>query len=460
MTASFDPIMAATRFGIGLSPHQSPPASVNQMLQRLTGRDDAAARFPISGMDDLTPSLGDFQDANAAKRAAGGTPREDATVDAARVIRRAMSTIHRTDHLATIARGVSAADGLRERLTHFWADHFTVKAKNFGTHYLIAPFVQDAIRPHVVGRFSDMLKAVTFHPAMLMYLDQVSSSGPNSVFGQRTGRGLNENLARELLELHLVGPHMDFSQTDVTELAELLTGLQYQGRSGFAFRADRAEPGAEVVLGRRYSADATLRTIEAALEDLATRPEVARHIATKLAVHFVSDTPDPNLIATMESAFYDTGGDLAAVCESMLTHPLAWSPVRAKVRRPDIYMMAAWRALGITGEAIMTTPPKVYDDWIRKPMAIMAQPYLAPVGPDGWAEDPTDWITPQGLAGRINWAIGAPAVFSDPLPDPRDFVNDALGPRPPAEVVFAASAAETRADGIGIVLSAPAFQRI
>ena len=456
----FDPLIAATRFGTGLSPVLRPPESAEAMITRLAGPDTVAANLPISGFEATVPSLATFQAANAAVREAKGTPREEAAQQAARALRIEISAVRQHNTLTTFARGVAAADGFRERMTAFWADHFTVKSKAVPQRHLIAPYVEDAIRPHVAGRFGDMLSAVVLHPMMLTYLEQVRSVGPDSKAGRRTGRGLNENLARELLELHLVGANGGYDQVDVTQLAELLTGLSYTSRGGFDYRADWAEPGAEVVMGRRYPAAADLSSVTAALQDLAVRPQTAAHLARKMAVHFVADDPDPALVAGMSDAYLGSGGDLLAMSSAMLAHPAAWSQQRMKVRRPDLFITAALRALGTRARAVLDLRPGAYQQHITGALALMGQPLESPVGPDGWSEAAADWITPQGLAARISWALRSPAVFVDPLPDPRQFVQTALGGAAPPEVVFAAGAAEKLSDGIGVVLTSPAFQRI
>ena len=457
----FDPHLAATRFGTGLSPIIEPPADVPDMLARLTGPDLVAERLPISGFAQTVPTMGVYREAAAATRKARNETERARADDAARMIRVEMGDVQRHFAATELARGVVTQDGLRERLVAFWADHFTIKSRNFFTRHLIATYAEDAIRPHVAGRFGDMVTAVVTHPLMLMYLEQVGSVGPESKQGQRLGRGLNENLARELLELHLVGVDGGYTQADVTQLAELLTGLTFDyQKNEVRFRNDWAEPGAEVVMGRRYGADASLETVRAALLDLSTRPEVARHLAHKLAVHFVSMTPDQDLVAQMADAFVATGGDLGAVTAAMLDHPAAWDPTRSKVRRPDLFITASLRALGVRADRIMALSPRDLRRHVIAAQALMGQPYQSPVGPDGWSEDPEDWITPQGLAGRIGWALRSPAVFVDALPDPRAFVTTALGPAVPPEVAFAAKAAESPADGVGIILTSPAFQRI
>ena len=459
-TPAFDPVIAATRFGVGLSPSASPDRSVAEMLARLSGPDLAAQRLPLPGLDTVAPTHRAFLEASRRDRTSRGTEEEEAARQAYRALRREIEAEARRQHLTVLARAATSADGLRERLVAFLADHFTVKPANYAYRHLVVPYIEDAIRPHVAGRFADMAIAATLHPVMMSYLDQTDSIGPNSATGERTGRGLNENLARELLELHLLGVDAGYSQTDVTELAELLTGLRYDGRNGFSYDAKRAEPGAEVVLGRRYSAEADLDTVTAAIRDLCRAPQVAAHVARKLAVHFVSPEPPEDLVSAIATAFRDSDGDLARTTAALLEHPAAWSPTRAKVRRPDLYVAAALRALDVSAEAIVGVSRKAYVEWLRQPLTLMGQPWLNPTGPDGWSESPADWITPQGLAGRITWAMGAPSALIGDLPDPRGFVTAALGPEAPPDVTFAAAAAEARADGIGVVLASPAFQRI
>ena len=453
----FDPIIAATRFGTGLSPVIAPFADLDEMLDRLTGPDVVSQRLPILGFDATAPSVLHIIQTNAARREAKDAA---AAMEAVRQNNRDQADVQRHNALTTLARCVVARDGLRERLTLFWADHFTVISRGGPYRHMVTPFVADAIRPHVTGRFGDMVKAVVRHPMMLNYLDQSLSIGPMSRAGQSGGRGLNENLGRELLELHLVGAGNGYNQADVTQMAELLTGLVYQPTEGVTYKPQRAEPGAEVVMGRRYGAEASLRTIEAALDDLALRPETAAHVARKLAVHFVSDTPDPDLVSAMVATYRQTGGDLAAVTGAMLRHPAAWTPERAKVRQPFLFMAAALRALGARADRIMAVEQKTFGRTFTQPLKLMGQSWESPIGPDGWPEEPAAWITPQALAGRITWAMSAPAVFVDALPDPRAFVATAIGPGAPASLTFAAGAAESVPEGIGLVLTAPAFQRI
>jgi uncharacterized protein (DUF1800 family) len=325
----------------------------------------------------------------------------------------------------------------------------------------VSVFVEEAIRPNVAGSFADMLKAVVTHPSMLVYLDQNSSVGPNSPFSEKhKGRGLNENLAREVLELHTLGVEGSYGQTDVRQLAELFAGIGGDLLSGFVFRPGRGEPGAKVVLGRRYGGKKPkVEDVDAVLEDLATHPDTARHIAQKLAVHFVSDAPDPALVEALTNRYKATGGDLLVLSEVLLTHPAANTRPLMKVKPPFEFIVSALRALGIPGETVAAMQVRQLRLLVSAPLEKMGQPWQQPRGPDGWAEEASYWITPQGLATRIVWAMGLQDVQKIRMPDPRDFVTTALGDLGGTEVAFAARAAETRGDGVGLVLASPEFQR-
>jgi uncharacterized protein (DUF1800 family) len=456
---SFDPTLAAVRFGTGLSPLVPPPASVAAMRDLLTGPDLAGQRWPVPDYDATFPDRLTFRDTSRAMREARDTPDEAAAQEAYQTQRRAIFT-EKLRLLATVtARHVGTEDGLRERLVLFWADHFTVRARNAAGEHLVTPFVETAIRPHVTGTFADMLRAVVLHPEMLIYLDQANSVGPNSPAAERRDRGLNENLARELLELHTLGVDGPYSQADVRELAALLTGLVWTVDRGVHYRRDHAEPGGETVLGTPYPDLADISVIESVLHDLATHPATAAHLARKLAVHFTADTPDPDLVAALTARFRDTGGDLLAMTEALLAHPAAWAPNLAKAKPPFAFLTSALRALGVDPDTIATLEERETRRLLINPLALMGQPWEDPVGPDGWPEAPEAWISPQGLAARIGWAMRMPRQLLDPLPDPRDFVVTALGPLASEVTTFAAGAAESRPEGVGVILASADFNR-
>jgi len=255
-----------------------------------------------------------------------------------------------------------------------------------------------------------------------------------------------------------MGVGAGYSQADVRQMARLLTGLDATAEEGFVFRPERAEPGAELVLGRVYGGPG-LAPIHAVLHDLGARPETAVHIARKLAVHFVSDLPDAGMVAQMAAAYRDSGGDLIAVYAAMLGHPAAWDGVLHKARQPVDFMQSALRALGVDGAQVLRMRDGVFRRMVLAPMALMGQPWRGPNGPDGWPEAVENWITPQGLAGRIGWAMTAPGRLVAAMPDPRDFAAQALGTAAPERLIWAAARAESAREGVGLVLASPAFNR-
>ena len=360
-----------------------------------------------------------------------------------------------------LARAVDSDDGYRERLVRFWADHFTVIARGTPQRPLVTAFADDAIRPNIAAPFATLLRAAITHPAMLTYLDQSASVGPDSVFGQRVGRGLNENLARELLELHTLGVDGGYTQTDVRQAALLLTGLSVAAEKGTVYLDKRAEPGAETVLGKSYGGarKARIEDIYQLLDDLAAHPATARHISWKLAVHFVSDTPDRALIEDLAAIWLKTGGDLLAVSTALSEHPAANRPTLEKARQPFDFIVAALRALDITGQQITGWNDATLRRIALNPMAAMGQTWQEPNGPDGWEEDFSRWITPQALATRIDWGIQMPRRLRKTLPDARSFVDMALADMADDDLVRLVARSETEAEGIGLVLASPRFNR-
>ncbi len=458
---TFDEI-AEIRFGLGLSPEHTPVSDPAAMVDRLMRFDNAAARWPIPNMAHTRPTLL-YQQAvirrgNLARREGDNEALALAEAERDQVL--AAQQERRWENFRhTIIRNVLAEDGLRERLSLFWADHFTIRVRNSRTTHMIAAFTEDAIRPYLAGSFADLLWAAVTHPMMMSYLDQITSVGPNSRFGRRKGMGLNENLARELLELHTLGVDGNYTQTDVRQLAELLTGLTYAPARGMYYAPNRAEPGSETVLGRTYASYADLSVLREVVTDIAVHPDTARHIAQKLAVHFVADTPDEDLVAFMAERFAATDGNLAEVYAAMLDHPAAWSTQLQKVKQPFGFVTSALRALGVGEDALLSAPVSAFRRFAYQPMKVMGQNWEHPVGPDGWPEEAEAWITPQGMAGRINWAMVVPQQVIPKLPEPSDFVRVALGQTPPESVVSITRSEAPIADKIGIILASPEFQR-
>jgi uncharacterized protein (DUF1800 family) len=304
---------------------------------------------------------------------------------------------------------------LMERMVHFWSNHFSVSAGKPGTHYQVANHEFSAIRPHVLGKFADMLKAAVLHPAMLLYLDQFRSVGPNSPFEQRRARrrqaagrperGLNENLAREVLELHTLGVGGGYDQNDVTEFARALTGWTIQGlrqarrfsspRDGGAAFVDFAhEPGTRRVMGRIYDAEGS-RQAEEILDDLASHPATARFVATKLARHFAGDTPSPSIISALESDFLRSGGDLDSLTRTLIAAPEVWAEGPVKFRAPFEWFVAVLRLTGAEGLSERRIAGILQE--------IGQMPWRAP-SPAGYDDLEGSWAGPDALFRRVELA--------------------------------------------------------
>lgn len=460
---SFNPILADIRFGCGRSPNIAGAQGSDSILRGLTEADTMAERFPVEPTEIFLTRLQERIDLGKIRRANRGSDEAKAAIKAMRRLNRTARLDHLTWMSSHILRRVYSPTPFRERIEAFWADHFTTVGKQGIFRRGTSPFVESGIRPLLAGRFEDLLVSAVTHPMMVHYLDQDKSTGPNSIRSERSGgqRGLNENLAREILELHTLGVDGPYTQTDVRELAELLTGLTIDYRRGRKFRKDMAEPGPETILDVTYGGgEAHIRDIDAALRDLARHPVTARHIAGKLAVHFVSDQPDPDLVAHIEKAWLDSDGDLIEIYRALLDHPSSWDTTQPNVKQPFDFITSALRALAIDPEALFSLEEPAFRFRIHEPLRLMGHIWQKADGPDGLDEDDSAWITPQSMAARLQWAVAIPQLLQPALPDPRLFVETALGPNAPEVVRFAASAAESRSDGIGLVLASPAFQRM
>jgi uncharacterized protein (DUF1800 family) len=456
---SFSPTKGAIRFGEGLSPDVAPPTDQAAIIAQLDGGDIAASIYPIIKFSEHLPVIARIETLRRASRKG----RKGADADELRkAFHTAFKPLQRDmdkNFARCAARSITSTQPFRERLTRFWADHFTVIGKEKLLRSMVPAYVEEAIRPNIVGSFSRLLRAAILHPMMLTYLDQSVSVGPNSR-AAKGRRGLNENLARELLELHTLGVEGTYSQQDVRQLAELLTGLTANLKNGFMFRPKMAEPGAEQVLGGTYGGIIPdLQDIFSVLDDLSTHPETAAHLARKLAVHFVSDDPPERLVSELTRRYLDTDGDLRAVYEALVEHPDTWSLYGKKVKQPIDFIYSTMRALRVPPRTLGQQNRKTINATFGQPLAAMGQSWMAPPGPDGWPEAALDWLGVQGLAARLQWSMVGPSAIFRALPDPRDFAVSALGELADERVLFAAKSAENRREGIGLILASPAFQR-
>jgi uncharacterized protein (DUF1800 family) len=348
---------------------------------------------------------------------------------------------------AQLANAVTTQAPFRERLVWFWTNHFTISRRQGQCAAVAAAFVEEAIRPHVTGRFGDMLLAVMRHPAMLLYLDNATSFGPDSLVGQRTHRGLNENLARECMELHTVSPAAGYTQADVTAFANILTGWSVDLQAdppGFRYRPFAHEPGAQTVLHRQFPPDEAGGI--AALAFLANHPATHRFLATKLVRHFVADDPPQEAVRAIEAVLRDTQGDLGAAAGALVRVDVAWQP-GTKLRTPMDYVIASVRALDLPPDQVP----------MLGILGGLGQPFWAAPAPNGWPDRAADWAAPEAMLRRIDWASGFAGHIGD-----RDVValaDTAIGPLLRPETHEAIGRAGSRRDAMTLLLTSPEFQR-
>jgi uncharacterized protein (DUF1800 family) len=364
--------------------------------------------------------------------------------------------IFRAEAAARLQRSLIAPVGFVERLVAFWSNHFAVSvAKSNIVRASAGAFEREAIRPYVTGRFADMLRAVEQHPAMLNYLDNAQSIGPDSKAGLSRNRGLNENLAREIFELHTMGVGSGYTQADVTSLARVLTGWTIVGRDGklgevggFGFNHNAHEPGEATVLRRTY-AQTGLAQGEAALADIAHEPAVANHIARKLARHFVMDEPPPEIVSHLAKSFHDSGGDLGVVAHALIADEAAWRAPAAKIRTPWEFVVASCRALN---------RPAADPSPALNAMNLLGAPLWQPSGPNGFADDASAWASPEGMKMRVELAAQFGRQTKDG-PNPNDLVDAILGAGVSTETRGAVMRAESRDQAVALLLMSPEFQR-
>ncbi len=444
--------MAAIRFGYGFHPGQTPPNGAEDLISSLRR---GASDKPLFPTDSRAKRGAAIQEALRARKRNKGSA-------AFRNLRKSLRQSAAQDGAKLLLQRALSPHGFFERLAAFWMDHFAVAISSPMHRAIVPDFERTAIRPHVTGRFADLLIAVVQHPAMLIALDQPASVGPGSQAGQRRKRGLNENLAREVLELHTLGVDGPYTQADVREFAELLTGYGVNRETyAFQFAAKRAEPGAEAVLGERYGGDPA-RADHAVdlLEDLAVHPATADHVAGKLVTHFVADTPDPDHVRHVSAAWRRSGGDLPAVYSALLDHEAAWRGFGGKVKQPIDLVASTLRAMGLTrAEANMALKRNARQ--MVQATAAMNQPLLLPPGPQGWPDEAKAWITPQGLAARLKFAsrIGLRLARLNTADDPRRFAETALQDALRPETAFAVGGAPDKWEGYALAIASPEFNR-
>lgn len=451
---------AANRFGLGARPGD---------LAAAGGDPQGWLRAQLTGPASL-PESKSLRSSSAVLAEAIDIRRERRESTDAVALARRVGEIYRPVYLAEatarFAAGVRSDRPFLERLTHFWSNHFAVSVDKIAVLGLAGAMEREAIRPNILGSFTDLLLAVETHPAMILYLDNQQSAGAHSqAAGFLARRGgdrrldINENLAREILELHTLGVDGGYTQADVTAFAQVITGWSVGGRVGqrsfddgepgtFHFRAALHEPGAKTVLGRRY-ADDGFEQGKVVLADLARRPETARHLATKLARHFIADDPPAAAVDRLTRAWLDSDGNLAAVYRALVAGPEAWAQPLAKFKTPSDYIYSTWRALDLP-----------VDDTRRSlaPFELLGQRSFSPGSPAGWADRAGDWDGPSAILKRIEWADAVGQRLGDSR-NARALAPAVLGGTLSASTATAIARGESGAQALTLMLAAPEFMR-
>ncbi|MCK1546789.1 DUF1800 domain-containing protein [Bradyrhizobium sp. 160] len=345
-----------------------------------------------------------------------------------------------------------AADiGFAERLVWFWSNHFCISANKIQS--MSGAYEREAVRAHALGRFVDLLQAVEGHPAMLFYLDNLDSMGANSIAGINRNRGLNENIAREIMELHTLGVRTGYTQDDVIGFANVMTGWTLvppgadpQHGGEFTFNPRLHEPGGQTVLGKRYEQE-DVEQGRAVLRDLAAHPATATHVATKLARHFVADEPPPPLVEQMAKTFRDTDGDLKQVAIAMVSSDEAWRAPPSKLKRPGEWGVGMVRATGIT-----QVDPVLYTGGQQ----LLGEPLWRPPAPKGYPDDEASWI--DGVGRRLDVASSFAERVAG-MADPQAIIDDVFASQIAPEAKQAVSRAESRQQALALLFMSADFQR-
>jgi len=324
-------------------------------------------------------------------------------------------------------------------------------------------YENEAIRPFIFGQFEELLLNVTQHPCMSIYLDNISSIGPNSRQGSRRGKDLNENLAREILELHTMGAQGDYTQSDVTNFAKILTGWtvarqrkkpknQKAPPGQFFFNPRTHEPGPKEILGKSFKQGGVNQGIEA-LKYISHHPSTARFVATKLVRHFIDDTPSAGDIQKIEQVFIKTKGDLAVVSEALIDLKSAWDMSGSKIKTPEELMISTLRAM--TTKYALKLPRR---QLLFPALKSMGQEIFRAPSPAGWPDKGEAWIAPESLTHRLEWI----RAFSRQSPgdiNPVSIFNQTIAPFATEDAARLIKGAPSRADGLALIFSSPAFQR-
>jgi len=462
--------IAVLRFGLGAKPGDLAAAAADPrawLKTQIKGAVPLAVDTPLAPSDQIFEGWLAAREQRQRMKAAAA-PATDAQLGNA--IREAYQPHYRAQVLARAQSAALTTRPFAERLVHFWSNHFAVSADKGVVFGLAGTLENEAIRPHVGGRFVDLLTAVEQHPAMIAFLDNQYSVGKDSMAARLASRrfgpdlnaanrqfGINENLAREILELHTLGVNGGYSQADVTSFAQVITGWSIGGGKGrlaggepgrFYFRDNLHQPGPKVVLGKTYT-EQGIRQGEAVLADLSRRPETARFIATKLVRHFIADDPPPAAVDRVARVFLKSGGDLPQVYAALIESPEAWDTAARKFKTPEDFVFSTLRALNVS--------PAQPEEVVRT-FDLLGQRQYTPGSPAGWPDTSKSWDGSDALMHRVLWASRVGAKYENGI-EPSDLAASCLGAYARPETLTALRRATTSGQAVALLLMSPEFQR-
>ena len=476
-SAKAEAALALHRFGMGPRPgsiaaiESDPRGALIAELERPAASLDAASALPASAK--AFRAVADYNarrqakaiiakkeqeakrqqmaEASSMMEGAGKAGEEMAAKTAANAVPDPGRAIYLQEAKIRTEAALNAEIGFTERLVWFWSNHFCISADKIRS--MSGAYEREAIRPHIVGRFVDLLLAAEGHPAMLFYLDNTVSMGQNSIAGINRTRGLNENLAREIMELHTLGVRSGYTQDDVISFANVLTGWTLlpppdnpEHGGEFTFNPRLHEPGAQKVLGKSYDGEGAEQG-RAVLRDLAAHPATATYVATKLARYFIADTPPPPLVERMAKVFVDTEGDLKEIAKAMVSAPESWAQTPTKLKRPSEWVVGMVRAAG----GKQTDPERFTSGQV-----LLGEPLWRPPSPKGFPDDEASWI--DGMGRRLDIANNVAERVSDRV-DPQDVIENVLGSSVSSEAQQAVGRAESRQQALALLFMSAEFQR-
>ena len=467
---TIEAVIATNRFGLGAR-----PGELNQAVSDPRGwlRQQVRGTRPVPAViQSLPASTAAFDAYNEALRTRRELRRQqnDPASDPAKVvvqgIRKRLAPIYMQQVLARYQLAATTPESFRERLVHFWSNHFAVSAEKPQVLVLAGALENEAIRPNLTGSFADMLLAVEAHPAMILYLDNQASIGPNSTLAQRSARraavsqrklDINENLAREVLELHTLGVDGGYTQQDVTTFAKVLTGWSVsgggrfaEGRAGtFEFREAAHEPGPQQVLGKLYSQSGEAQ-VRAVLNDLARHPATAQHIARKLVCHFVADEPPASAVARIAKVFRESEGSLTEVHTALVDLPEVWLAKPGKYKTPHEFVVSTHRALDFIPQQ---------GAQVTASLQLLGQAPYRPGSPAGWPDTASQWDGPDALLKRVEWAAQIGDRSSERRSGPVTLAMQSLGVSLSDRTRTAIGRAASAAQAVTLWLASPEFLR-